>query len=117
MCRILLVEDHEATRLGLSDVLRGWEHEVHAADSLTQALQLISHTSFDLLISDIDLPDGTGWELARYLESDNRPPAIAMSGSSTEEDIRTSLNAGFKTHLAKPLRAKPLAQAIEEALG
>ncbi len=117
MSCILLVEDHEATRHGICQVLRGWRHVVHSAASVLEAKDLLAQHEIDLLISDIDLPDGTGWELVHLAKSSVACPAIAMSGSFSDDDVRASLKAGFCSHLSKPLRAEPLARAIVQALG
>lgn len=116
MVLILVVEDDESTRHGLCGALRQMQYDVQEAASLSDAIQLASAMSFDLILSDIDLPDGTGWELARVLLARARIPAIAMSGSDSPDDIRNSLSAGFLTHLNKPLRVGTLLNAVQGAL-
>ena len=68
----------------------------------------------DLLISDIELPDGTGLELMRELGGGRGLPGIAMSGFGSEEDVRLSREAGFATHLTKPIDIARLESAIQE---
>ena len=116
MSRILVVEDHEPTRLRLTQVLRGWGHEVYSVATVFEAKQVLDQFPIDLLISDIDLPDGSGWELGRIARLCTRCPAIAMSGASTDDDVRMSLGAGFCVHLSKPLSAQPFADAVTDAL-
>ncbi|MCX6968468.1 MAG: response regulator [Verrucomicrobia bacterium] len=112
--RILLVEDHGDTARILSRLLRNQGHEVRIAGDLKHALELSRQWEFDLLLSDLGLPDGNGRDLMRQLRS-TRPkiPGIAISGFGTEEDIRQSLAVGFEEHLVKPLNIAALGAAIQ----
>ena len=67
----------------------------------------------DLLISDIELPDGTGLELMREIGDEQNLPGIAMSGFGSEEDVRFSREAGFAVHLTKPIDLARLEAAID----
>ncbi|MEI8233194.1 MAG: response regulator [Verrucomicrobiota bacterium] len=111
--RILLVEDHGDTARVLGRLLRNQGHEVRTAADLQKALEWCRQWEFDLLISDLGLPDGTGLDLMRQLRS-LRPeiPGIALSGYGTEEDIRQSYEAGFAEHLIKPIEMDRLWEAI-----
>ena len=71
---------------------------------------------FDLLISDVGLPDGTGMELRRRLASTSPICGIAMSGFGTSADIERSFAAGFSKHLVKPLKVEELAAAIQSVM-
>jgi DNA-binding response OmpR family regulator len=72
----------------------------------------------DLVLSDIALPDGTGWDMMRHIRSRwAHVPGIAMSGFGSEEDAGRSREAGFATHLTKPTLVPLLRAAIEAALG
>ena len=101
--QILLVDDHRDTRDVLSRLLRRFGHEVTTTDSVKGALQLLDSREFDTLISDIGLPDDTGYNLVR--EAKRRQPlrAIALSGFGMEADIQRSLEAGFDYHVTKPV--------------
>jgi len=112
--RILLVEDHEDTARILARLLKSQGHEVQIAGDLNESLELSRQWEFDLLISDLGLPDGSGLHLMRQLQS-IRPkvPGIAISGYGTEEDIRQSREAGFAEHLVKPLEMDRLRAVID----
>jgi PAS domain S-box-containing protein len=112
--RILLVDDNEDTLTVIAQTLRHGGHEVITANSVRTALAAAAQP-FDLLISDIGLPDGTGWELMRELCSRGPVRAIALSGFSMNEDIRRSREAGFLEHLCKPVMPDELEQAIYRA--
>jgi CheY-like chemotaxis protein len=107
--RILLVEDHEDTRRAMSRLLRMQGHEVTTADTVRAALDLAARETFDLLISDIGLPDGSGLELMRQLR---QVRGIALSGFGSEDDLRRSREAGFAHHLTKPVNFRTLEQLI-----
>lgn len=109
--RILLVEDHEPTRTALTVLLLRRGYEVVAAGSLQEAMDLSHQHKFDLLISDIGLPDGTGYELMAKLGRQGLK-GIALTGYGMEEDTARSQNAGFLMHLMKPVKVQSLDQAL-----
>jgi PAS domain S-box-containing protein len=112
--RILLVDDNEDTLSVIARTLRLNGHEVTTADSVATALAAAAQP-FDLLITDIGLPDGTGWELMRELRTRGPVRAIALSGFSMDDDIRRSREVGFIEHLSKPVMPDELEQAIIRA--
>lgn len=110
--RIFVVENHDDTRVLLCILLEQMGHTVKAAASMNEALREIPRSNCDVLISDIGLPDGDGWELMRRLE--RRPRyAIAMSGLGMSEDRAQSRDVGFRHHLVKPTGAEQLAEILE----
>jgi len=114
--RILLVEDDADTRTILSQLMLASGRVVETADSLASAVACASTKHFDLIVSDLGLPDGSGLELMAKLEQP-WPAAIALSGYGTEEDVRRSKVAGFKVHLTKPVTSDRLDAAIHEVAG
>jgi CheY-like chemotaxis protein len=113
--RILLVEDDAATRQVITDMLRAVGHEVATAATIKQALAAAEAGTFDLLLSDIGLPDGSGLDVMRWFSQHRPIPGIAVSGYGTDEYLRRSLEAGFVTHLVKPIPASTLRWAIRQA--
>jgi CheY-like chemotaxis protein len=82
------------------------------------AKRLAETIPFDLLLSDIGLPDGTGHDLLRHIRvRRGNLPAIAVSGYGMEEDVRQSSEAGFAEHLVKPVDLAKLRGAIGRVLG
>jgi CheY-like chemotaxis protein len=106
--RILLVEDHRATLVLLAKLLESAGHRVTTADSVRAALDASATADFDLLISDLGLPDGTGHEIMRTLRERRGLRGIAVSGFGMEEDIRRSHDAGFCEHVTKPVDLRKL---------
>ncbi len=113
--RILLVEDHGDTAMILKRLLIKRGHQVQAAESVAEALKTMREFEFDVLVSDIGLPDGRGLDLMPpFLEAaGGRPVAgIALSGYGMPEDIERSREAGFTDHLTKPVDISRLQKSL-----
>jgi CheY-like chemotaxis protein len=91
--RVLLVDDHEDTRYVLRRLLCG--HDVRTAGCVSEALEEAALYDFDLLISDIGLPDGSGLDLMKQLQAAYRMQGIALSGYGMEDDVRRSSGPAF----------------------
>ncbi len=115
--RILLVEDNRDTLQYLAAVLRRRGHDVVTAARVAAARAAVDEATvpFDLLLSDIELPDGDGLYLMRELSAGRRMPGIAVSGFGAPEDLRLSREAGFLDHLTKPVDLNRLDAAIRRA--
>ena len=114
--RILLVDDHQDTCVALERLLVRRGHLVAAAHNVRSAMEAAARNSFDLLISDIALPDGSGTELMSYLHAMARIPGIAISGFGMNGDVQKSLEAGFVEHLVKPVKMENLEAAIDRVM-
>lgn len=112
--RVLLVEDHADTCRVMSRLLENWGHELRIADSVASALKWADAEAFDVVVSDIGLPDGSGLDLIRQLLARRPFKSIALSGYGMEEDVRRSMEAGFTMHLTKPVDLSRLQQALRE---
>src|SRR6185503_12627753 len=115
--RILLVDDHQDTCAALERLLARRGHLVAVSHDVRSAMDAAVRNKFDLLISDVALPDGTGMDLMRQLRAIAEVPGIAISGFGNNGDIERSLQAGFSEHLIKPVQLEKLEAAIERALG
>ena len=106
---ILLVEDHEPTRKALAHLLARRHHKVKMAGTVAEARELFEKNNFQLLISDIGLPDGSGFELMKEFHTRNKNlHGIALTGYGMEQDVDRSEEAGFINHLTKPIRVQSL---------
>jgi CheY-like chemotaxis protein len=115
--RVLLVEDHTATAEILSRLIARDGAEVAVARSMDEALAVARGGQFDLILSDIGLPGGTGHDLLRTLRAEgNTTPAIAISGYGMTSDIAASRAAGFCAHLTKPVDFDQLRNAISDVV-
>ncbi len=115
--RILLVDDHQDTCAALEKLLVRRGHLVAATHNVRSAMEAAVRNRFDLLISDIALPDGSGMELMMQLHAISRIPGIAISGFGNNGDIEKSLQAGFSEHLIKPVKLEKLEAAMGRAIG
>ena len=113
--RILLVEDHKDTLRSLKFLLTRLGHEVLSAENMTEALHFSEAENFDLLLSDIGLPDGSGIDLMQKLKGDRRIFGIALTGFGMEDDLRKSHEVGFHHHLVKPVDLNRLDALIQQA--
>ena len=111
---VLVVENHSDTRQGIQAFLKTLGYRASFAEDKAAALALAAREIFDVLLSDISLPDGNGWDLLQDLETRGRRPlhAIAMSGLGNPTDQNRSHDAGFEMHLVKPFRPEELEQAL-----
>jgi CheY-like chemotaxis protein len=114
--RLLLVDDHEPTLQVLSMLLHRDGHQVTTAASTEEALDAAHRTggAFDLVISDLGLPDGTGNDLMERLRETYGLRGIALSGYGMEEDLVRSRQSGFVTHLVKPVHFADLRRALAD---
>ncbi|MFL6590726.1 MAG: ATP-binding protein [Chthoniobacterales bacterium] len=111
--QILFVEDHEDTARVLGRILRNAGFDVSHAGTIAEARTLAAGRHFDLLISDLGLPDGSGLDLMKQLRETQAMKGIALSGFGTDEDVAASAAAGFAAHLTKPVDWERLRAEID----
>ena len=114
--RVLLVEDHPDTANVLARLLNSSGYDVTTAGSVASALQLAAGEKFDLVVSDIGLPDATGYELMEQLKSHYGIKGIALSGYGMEDDMRKSREAGFVDHVVKPINVAQLEETLRRVM-
>jgi CheY-like chemotaxis protein len=116
--RILLIEDHRDTAAALLRLLQRRKHQVQVAHDIHSALRLARAQEFDLIISDLSLPDGNALDMMRQLSGKGRtlPPAIALTGHGAEADVQSTQEAGFAKHLTKPINITDLESAIAQVM-
>jgi CheY-like chemotaxis protein len=101
--RILVVEDHGDTRRTLSRLLSYFGHQISVADSRQSALEMIAAKKFDVLLSDIALPDGSGYDVLSQAKQKQHVKSVALTGFDRDEDIQRGKQAGFDFYLTKPV--------------
>ena len=114
--RLLVVDDHQDTCTGMKLMLERRGYEITLAHSAEQAVEKARSQKFDLLISDIGLPDRSGYELMRELRHSKGLRGIALSGFGMEHDVNKARAAGFSEHLTKPINFERLEEAIQNLL-
>jgi CheY-like chemotaxis protein len=111
----LLVDDMRAAAEIVARLLVRMGHEVRVANDGAAALAAFGEQKFDLVLSDIAMPDMSGYELAgklRDIPGHERLVLVALTGYGAESDLRRALDAGFDHHLVKPVGVDSLKQAI-----
>ncbi|PYI65356.1 MAG: hypothetical protein DMF07_05235 [Verrucomicrobia bacterium] len=101
--RILVVEDHSDTLQALSRLLSHFGHEISLADGAQNALNILGSKEFDVVLCDIALPDGNGYDVIAEAKRRRQVKAVALTGFSATEDIQRGKEAGFDFHLTKPV--------------
>jgi CheY-like chemotaxis protein len=101
--RILVVEDHSETLQALSRLLSHFGHEISVADRAQSALNAIESKEFDVVLCDIALPDGNGYDVIAEAKRKRSVKAVAISGFAATEDIERGRRAGFDFYLGKPV--------------
>lgn len=114
--RILFVEDDPDTSSAMARLLTCCGHQVRTAASIGEATAAWNGEDFDLLITDIGLPDGSGLSLPAMLADTGRPRAIVISGFGSDEDLHASRDAGFREHLVKPVSFAALQASIRAVM-
>ena len=114
---ILLLEDHADTALVMSSVLRGMGHRVEVAGTVAEGLEILGRQAFDLIFSDLGLPDGSGIDFIRAARKICQTPAVALTGYGMADDVERCLGAGFQEHLTKPIDFEVLQKTLSRMAG
>src|SRR5436190_57635 len=114
--RLLVVDDHQDTCTGMKMILERRGYDITVAYSADQATEKARKQNFDLLISDIGLPDRSGYELMQEMRG-RGVPGLALSGFGLEHDVNRARAAGFSEHLTKPINFERLEEVIHQLLG
>ena len=114
--RILFVEDHADSRRIIANLLNHSGYNVSVADCAGTALHLLNTQKFDVIVSDIGLPDGSGYALIMLAKQCQASiMAVALTGFSAEQDIRFSREVGFDFYLTKPVDFHELRAVLNQA--
>lgn len=114
--RVFVVEDHPATAKGLKMFLEVSGYTVEIAHTMRSALVTAGKGEFDVMLCDLNLPDGSGWELMESLARRGPVRGIAFSAFDEPEQIARSKAAGFREHVVKGVTPEELVAAIDRAL-
>jgi two-component system, chemotaxis family, CheB/CheR fusion protein len=112
--RLLVVEDHIDSAELLAELLQHKGHTVRVATSASAAIAIASEQTFDAVVSDVGLPDASGYELMEQLRARHALKGVALTGSGRAADIERGRRAGFAMHLTKPVTLRTLEQALQE---
>ena len=111
--QILIVEDHGDTRRILAGLLGHFGHSISAADSLESAKAFIKAKRFDAVVSDLGLPDGSGYDVIRHAKRRQQLTGVALTAWGEPNDIERGRQAGFDYHLTKPVDCAALREVLD----
>ncbi len=109
---VLLVEDHTDTRSVLDMLLNRCGYQTVTAKSLKEARTRLEEMSFDIVVTDLSLPDDDGLDLVREAKQTHKLKAIAVTGRTSDEERNRGLKAGVDCYLTKPIDYEQLKQAL-----
>jgi CheY-like chemotaxis protein len=114
--RIFIVEDHADSLRSLKRYLEAFGHSVAHASDIATARAGLAAAPCDVLLCDLALPDGTGWDLLAHLRANGGAPpfAVAMGGLGSKSDCQKTEAAGFHRHLLKPFSTEELQRLLAE---
>ncbi|WP_454054618.1 response regulator transcription factor [Clostridium sp. Marseille-Q7071] len=113
MNRILLVEDDEGLALGIEFTLKDEGFEVTRAEDVEEALKVFNENEFDVIILDVMLPDGSGYDVCKYIRGKSEVPIIFLTACDDEVNIVLGLDIGADDYIVKPFKVKELISRIK----
>lgn len=116
MKHILLVEDNETIVMGLKYYLEQYEFIIQIANGVQEAEELLEDKNFQLIILDIGLPDGNGFELCKKIKQKIDTPVIFLTAKDEETDIVEGLDLGADDYIVKPFRNRELLSRINTVI-
>ncbi len=116
MIKILLVEDDATLAMGIEYTLKNEGYAADVANTFSKGKELVDKIGYDLIILDIGLPDGNGFELCKYIRKDKTTPVIFLTAQDEEVNIVMGLDIGGDDYITKPFRIKELISRIKAVL-
>lgn len=114
--KLFLLEDDSAISMGISYSLTNEGYSVTAASSVKQGLEIINNNSFSLYILDLNLPDGSGYEVCKEIKKQGDLPVIFLTAYDDEINVVTGFELGADDYITKPFRLKELSVRIKSVL-
>lgn len=116
MSKILLVEDTQSIILGLEYLFKEEGFELEVASNKKKAIEKIDNNKFDLILLDIMLPDGNGFEIGKYVKKNTDTPIIFLTAKDEEKDVVYGLELGAEDYIIKPFRNRELISRVKNVL-
>ncbi|HOB26406.1 MAG TPA: response regulator transcription factor [Bacilli bacterium] len=113
---ILIVEDNDIIAHGLEYYLTNEGFKIHINSTSNEAKNTIKNNKFNLIILDISLPDGNGFDLCKYIKEENDTPIIFLTAYDEEKDIVKAFDLGAEDYIVKPFRNRELLSRINNVL-
>ena len=116
MSKILLVEDNESIILGLEYLFQEEEFEYNIVKNKRDTLAILDKEKFDIILLDVSLPDGNGFDICRYVKNKKNTPVIFLTAKDEEKDVVVGFDLGADDYIIKPFRNKELISRIKNVL-
>lgn len=116
MKNILLVEDDSTLAMGIEYSLKNEGYKVNLANNIALGKQLIDKNTYDLIILDITLPDGSGYDLCKYVRKSRETPIIFLTALDEEVNVVMGLDIGGDDYITKPFKIRELLSRIRAVL-
>ena len=116
MRKILLVEDSDTIIIGLKYLLETEGFEINIAKNIKDTYKILENENFNLILLDINLPDGKGFSICENLKKNNDIPIIFLTARDEEKDIVEGLDIGADDYVTKPFRNRELISRINNVL-
>ena len=116
MKKILLIEDDQALNAGLTYDLEAENYRVYSAYSLAEGMELLDKNQVDLILLDVNLPDGEGYDLCRGVKAQMGTPVIFLTARDLDEDELKGFDCGADDYITKPFNMEVLHKRIQVAL-
>lgn len=116
MKKILLVEDSDTILIGLKYLLETEGFEISIAKNIKDTYEILKNENFNLILLDINLPDGKGFSICEELKQNNDTPIIFLTARDEEKDIVKGLDIGADDYITKPFRNRELISRINNVL-
>lgn len=114
--KILLIEDNEIIILGLTYLFKKEKFELEVARTKAETKQILEKSSPDIVLIDITLPDGNGFEICKYIKETRKIPIIFLTAKDEEKDVVQGLEMGAEDYIIKPFRNRELISRIKNVL-
>ena len=116
MSKILLLEDDEALALGIEFTLLDEGYEVVKCLNVKEAVETFNSAAFDILILDVMLPDGNGYDVCKYVREESQVPVIFLTACDEEVNVVLGLDMGADDYITKPFRVKEFVSRVKAIL-
>lgn len=116
MKKILLVEDDKSIVLGLSYSLESEGYQVNSCGSVALASLRLQEEAYDLILLDLGLPDGSGYDVCKIAREINKAPVIFLTACDDEVNVVMGLDMGADDYITKPFRLRELLSRIKTVL-
>lgn len=116
MSKILLVEDNPSIILGLEYLLKEEKFEYKITKNKRDTLNLLDQEKFDIVLLDVSLPDGNGFDICKYIKEKKDTPVIFLTAKDEEKDVVLGFDLGADDYIIKPFRNRELISRIKNIL-